>query len=246
MSRTYPHRRPWPQLGRGYTKALIAASALTAIGIPLAAASLFDSQPLDQEHFAVLAQAVGRDRWKLLVLEQIKPRPLCWETRRDGLVNPSLNSFDFTGICSRYLDSNGYSLRTGGSDMASSFRLRLDTDQRGLRLSAMDPNRGVPIVVARAERPKRDRNAFVKLELEPGWSLERRAYQGRTLSHVYFAHAASTSTLLARAGERPSVPAFKSLDLRAPQPPGSPQLASSRTSLSGDGPIRLQVIPFRP
>jgi len=86
----------------------------------------------------------------------------------------------------------------------------------------------------------------VKLELEPGWSLERRAYQGRTLSHVYFAHAASTATLLASAGERPSVPAFKSLDLRAPQPPGSPQLASSRTSLSGDGPIRLQVIPFRP
>jgi len=246
MPRTYLHRRPRPLLGRGHAAALIATTAAASIGIPLAAANLFDSQPLDQERFAVLAQAVGRDRWKLLVLEQIKPRPLCWETRRDGLVNPSLNSFDFTGICSRYLDSNGYSLRTGGSDMASSFRLRLDTDQRGLRLSAMDPNRGVPIVVARAERPKRDRNAFVKLELEPGWSLERRAYQGRTLSHVYFAHAEPTATLLARAGERPSTRRFNSLGLSAPQPPAQTQLVSRRPNLNSNGPIRLQVIPFRP
>ena len=246
MSRTYPHRRPWPQLGRGHATALIAASALTAIGIPLTAASLFDSQPLDQERFAVLAQAVGTNRWKLLVLEQIKTRPLCWEERGDGLVTPSLNNFDFTGICSRYLDSNGYSLRTGGSDMASSFRLRLDTDQRGLRLSAMDPDRGVPIVVARAERPKRDRDAFVKLELEPGWSLERRAYKGRTLSHVYFAHAEPTATLLARAGERPSTRSFNSLGLSTPQPPARTQVASRRPNLNSNGPIRLQVIPFRP
>ena len=246
MSRTYPHRRPWPQLGRGHATALIAASALTAIGIPLAAASLFDSQPLDQERFAVLAQAVGTNRWKLLVLEQIQTRPLCWEERGDGLVTPSLNNFDFTGICSRYLDSNGYSLRTGGSDMASSFRLRLDTDQRGLRLSAMDPDRGVPIVVARAERPKRDRDAFVKLELEPGWSLERRAYKGRTLSHVYFAHAEPTATLLARSGERPSTRSFNSPGLSAPQQPARDQLASRRPNLNSNGPIRLQVIPFRP
>jgi len=246
MPRTYPHRRPRPLLGSGHAAALIATTALACIGIPLAAANLFDSQPLEQERFAVLAQAVGRDRWKLLVLEQVQSKPLCWETRRDGLVTPSLNSFDFTGICSRYLDSNGYSLRTGGSDMASSFRLRLDTDQQGLRLSAMDPDRGVPIVVARAKRPQRDRNAFVKLQLEPGWSLERRAYQGRTLSHVYFAHAASTDTLLTRAGERRMIPNFKALDLKAPQPPSGTQLASNRSTVNGDGPIRLQVIPFRP
>ena len=189
MPRTYPDRRPWPLQGHGHALALITASAVAAAGIPLAAASLFDSRPLDQDRFAVLAQAVGTNRWKLLMLEQIKAKPLCWEERRDGLVTPSLNSFDFTGICSRYLDSNGYSLRTAGSDMASSFRLRLDTDQQGLKLSAMDPDRGVPIVVARAERPARNRNAFVKLKLEPGWNLERRAYQGRTLSHVYFAKA---------------------------------------------------------
>ena len=246
MPRTYPDRRPWPLLGHGHGLALITASAVAAAGIPLAAASLFDSRPLDQDRFAVLAQAVGSNRWKLLVLEQIKAKPLCWEERRDGLVTPSLNSFDFTGICSRYLDSNGYSLRTAGSDMASSFRLRLDTDQQGLKLSAMDPDRGVPIVVARAERPARNRNAFVKLKLEPGWNLERRAYQGRTLSHVYFAHADSTETLLARAGERPTTLTFKSPGLRAPQPPKATQWASRRTHQNSDGPIRLQVIPFRP
>ena len=146
MPRTYPDKRSPQPLGPRTAAALVVAAGLTAAGIPLAAASLFDSQPLDEQRFAVLARAVGQDRWTLLVLEQIKTRPLCWEKRSDGLVNPALNGFDFTGICSRYLDSNGYSLRTGGSDMDSAFRLRIESDRRGLVLTAFDPNRAVPIL----------------------------------------------------------------------------------------------------
>ena len=97
-------------MGRTYFRR--AALGAAALGLAVAAGSfpgwtraLFDSRPLEEERFAILAQPVGQDRWKLLVLEQIKARPLCWEERRDGLMNPSLNSFDFTGVCSRYLDS---------------------------------------------------------------------------------------------------------------------------------------------
>ena len=249
MPRTYPERRRRLTLGMGRRTAMLAAAAgLSAVGIPLAAANLFDSQTLDEQRFAVLAQPVGRDRWKLLVLEQIQARPLCWEERSDGLVNPSLNGFDFSGICSRYLDSNGYSLRTGGSDMERSFRLRVENNRYGLALTAMDPNRGEPIVVARASRVARDRNAFVKLTLEPGWSLERRAYKGRTLSHVYFANPEPTQALLAKAGSRPiSVgEQFNDLPLRAPVPPADLRLASRSSGVHGEGPIRLEVIPFQP
>ena len=242
MPRTYPDKRSPQPLGPRTAAALVVAAGLTAAGIPLAAASLFDSQPLDEQRFAVLARAVGQDRWTLLVLEQIKTRPLCWEKRSDGLVNPALNGFDFTGICSRYLDSNGYSLRTGGSDMDSAFRLRIESDRRGLVLTAFDPNRAVPIVVARSEQVQRKRDAFVELKLEPGWSLERRAYKGRTLSHVYFAHAEPTTTLLAKAGQRPSIGASR-MGISAPRPP---QLISRNTNRLGKGPIRLEVIPFRP
>ena len=81
--------------------------AASSSALPGWTRSLFDSKPLKQDQFAVLARAVGRDGWKLLVLEQIKVRPLCWKDQADGLVEPSLNSFDFTGICGRYRDSNG-------------------------------------------------------------------------------------------------------------------------------------------
>ena len=69
----------------------------------------------------MLAQAIGRAQWKLLVLEQIKAQPRCWRARQDGLVEPSLNRFNFSGICKRYLDSNGYSLRSGGQDLGTRF-----------------------------------------------------------------------------------------------------------------------------
>ena len=168
---------------RTYLRRLLLTGTALILGassaaLPGGTRSLFDSKPLNQEQFAILARAVGRDSWKLLVLEQIKARPLCWKDQADGLVEPSLNSFDFTGICSRYLDSNGYSLRTAGEDTQKSVRLRLRQGQRGLELHALDPNRSTAVVVARARQARRNKDAFVKLKLEPGWQLERRAYQG--------------------------------------------------------------------
>ena len=234
-------------MGRTYfRKAALSACAvgLAAIAgsLPGLTRALFDSRPLNQERFAILAQAVGRDRWKLLVLEQIKTRPLCWEERQDGLMNPALNNFDFTGICSRYLDSNGYSLRTSGKDAEKRYRLRLNQNRNGLALQAMDSVGGGGITVARASRVRRDKNAFVKLTLEPGWSLERRSYKGRTLSHVYFANPKPMNTLLASSRVKPR---DSSLTFTAslPKPPSQPR---GRSRAGQRGPVRLTVIPFRP
>ena len=68
--------------------------------------------------------------------------------------------------------------------------------RNGLELQALDPNRSTAVVVAKARQARRNKDAFVKLKLEPGWQLERRAYQGRTLSHVYFANNESLNHLL--------------------------------------------------
>lgn len=212
----------------------------TSAALPVWARSLFDSEPLQQDQFAILARAVGQDRWKLLVLEQIKARPLCWENRTDGLVLPSLNGFDFTGICSRYLDSNGYSLRTGGQDTKKSVRLRLHQGRSGLELQAMEPNSSTAVVVARAGQVKRNKDAFVKLELEPGWELERRAYKGRKLSHLYFANSESLNQLMAKTSKRPNQTVLMSTVMQSLKPP------SSSSAFARKGPIRLEVIPFRP
>ena len=91
------------------------AAGLTAVGLmnaglpqASAARTLFDNVAIPQERFVVLAQPIGRAHWRLLVLEQIKTQPRCWRERQDGLVEPSLNRFNFSGMCKRYLDSNGY------------------------------------------------------------------------------------------------------------------------------------------
>ncbi len=203
------------------------------------AASVFSSQPLDQARFAVLAQPVGRSDWKLLVLEQIKPEPLCWEKRSDGLVDPSLNRFDFSGICSRYLDSNGYSLRVGNEDLASRYRLRLEQQGNSVALLAMTPSQPTELLVGRGSLRQRDRNAFVAIDLEQGWSLERRAYGSQTLSHVYFANGTPLSQLIAKANRSGAdrTPATAAAPMK-PLKPLPPQ--------PGSGPIALQVIPYKP
>ncbi len=96
------------------------------------ARGLFDSKALQQNRFALLAQPVGQSKWKLLVLEQIKQRPRCWTPRADGQLDPTLNTFNFGGICSSYLDSNSYSLRSGGEDLGSRFRLSLRQRENSL------------------------------------------------------------------------------------------------------------------
>jgi hypothetical protein len=212
---------------------LLAGSTLPAALPSLArAAGLFSSSPVDPARFSVLARPVGHSDWNLLVLEQLAPAPRCWNAQPDGLVDPSLNRFDYTGICSRYLDSNGYSLRIGDQDLATSYRLRLQQRGRVLLLQALSPYESTVLVVGRAEVPRRDRDAFVAIQLDPGWELQRRNFGQQSLSHLYFANASPLRQLIAQAGGRPLVPPARGpiappLAVLPSPSPGRP----SRTSL---------------
>ena len=227
---------------RTYFPLLVLAAAVSA---PALAASVFSSRPLDQSRFAVLAQPVGDSDWKLLVLEQIRAQPRCWEERSDGLIDPALNRFDFSGICSRYIDSNGYSLRVDGEDLANRYRLRLEQQGNSVVLLAMSPSAADELVVGRGSVPRRDREGFIAIKLEPGWDLERRVYGSQTLSHVYFANSSSLAQLIAKASRS------SSSDSRKPSPMATPIGSASTSKVlppqpSSNGPIALQVIPFKP
>ena len=171
-------------------------------------------------------------------------------------MEPSLNRFNFSGICKRYLDSNGYSLRSGGQDLGTRFRFRLKPSGASLRLEALDPQQRAPLLVGQAPLPtRRDPNGFVALQLEPGWALERRVYQGRPLNHLYFAHHDPVNRLLALASSRGQRSGFQRLGAPMPPiaPPPLPTARSTRrrttqrrtTRLASNAPIRLQVIPYR-
>lgn len=227
------------------------------------ARELFEAGPVDPGRYAVLGRPLGNGEWTLLVLEQIQPAPLCWQRRPDGLVDPSLNRFDFTGICGRYLDSNGYSLRLGNQEGgglgAGPLRLRLEQSGQDLRLLASSPALGQDLEVGRASVPARDRDAFVALRLNPGWELQRRRYGGQTLNHLYFANAASAEQLVSASRPEPTGTlgvrrAWNPMRLPPPPPPSAVLVpnadggrrAQAPMATAGEGrAIALQVIPFR-
>lgn len=233
----------------------LAGLALAGAGLPMVqprlamAAGLFQSTEVNADRFAVLARPVGDNDWTLLVLEQLAPQPSCWQARPDGLVDPTLNRFDYTGICNRYLDSNGYSLRVADQDMGTSYSLRVQQVGSRLELQAISSRSSDILVVGRADIPLRDRDGFVALKLDPGWDLKRRTYEERALTHLYFASATPLEQLIARAGGTQT--------FRGPLRPGRAELPGVGASLPilnqsdesmgserSSRAIALQVIPY--
>jgi hypothetical protein len=150
--------------------------------------ALFGASEVEQQRFVLVAAPIGSSgsRYQLNIYEQINDRRPCFATSNTlpTPVNPLLATFDFTGICGRYIDANGYSLRVGGADLATSYRLMVRSDASGTLLLALPTKAGAgpEMIVARSGGPI---GGFHKLEPEPGWRLMRRTYGGRRLGHLY-------------------------------------------------------------
>ncbi|MCP9819646.1 DUF3747 domain-containing protein [Synechococcus sp. Cruz-9H2] len=160
---------------------------LAAVGPVAAQGALFSARDLDQSKFVLVAAPIGDGvRAQLNIYEQVSDRRPCFSTSGSSpaRVEPLLGSFDFTGICSRYMDANGYSLRVGGSDLATVYRLsvvRQGSDN--ILLAAPGRNQAGPeVVVARTQGHS---DGFLQFVPEPGWKLMRRHYGNRALGHVY-------------------------------------------------------------
>lgn len=181
-----PFRPLWrslaPLAGLGLAGALLGAVAPGGVH----AQALFQAGDLDQSRFVLVAAPIGKgERAQLNIYEQIRPTRACFAIGegRPAAVNPLLATFDFTGICGRYIDANGYSLRIGGTDLATTYRLMVSRSGNDTLLLAI-PTRGSgpEMVVARTGGIA---TGFLKFEMEPGWSLKRRQFGGRSLGHVY-------------------------------------------------------------
>ena len=170
-------------------KVVFGAVALAAAFAPhgAGAQSMFAAADLDPQLFVVVASPVGStSRYQLNIYEQVKSTKPCFAigAGKPAAVNPLLATFDFTGICSRYIDANGYSVRVGPSDLAGAYRLLVRSEAGDTLLIALPTKTGAgpEMVVARAGGAA---SGFHKLDLEPGWRLMRRQFRGRNLGHVY-------------------------------------------------------------
>ncbi|MFM2080815.1 MAG: hypothetical protein RLZZ124_492 [Cyanobacteriota bacterium] len=173
---------------RALAALLSLAAPLVATAMPPARAqSLFGAAELDQGRFVIVAAPIGDgSRAQLNIYEQRSDARPCFAVQagNPAQVNPLLATFDFTGICNRYIDANGYSLRIGGSDLATVYRLSV-LRQGGDNLLLAIPTRagaGPEMLVARSGGHA---DGFLLLVPEPGWKLMRRTFGGRALGHVY-------------------------------------------------------------
>ncbi|NJM45360.1 MAG: DUF3747 domain-containing protein [Alkalinema sp. RU_4_3] len=183
-----------------------------AIGLALAdmpaqaQQSLFAQQETAQGNFvAVAAPYGGGTAHQLMVIEQIRNSQACWgETRGPGptQIEPLLINFDFTGICGRSLDSNGYSIRMGGEDLALRYALRIIRTEDDMVLMGMPNRPDLPML--ELGRTQGVSSGFTKIQLNPGWRFTRRSYRGQTLGHVYLTHDSPITTMLSQPVSQPT------------------------------------------
>lgn len=180
-----------PLIGRRQLRRLALATVASLAIAPLASSAaspaLFQALELDQGRFLLVAAPIGNgSKAQLNIYEQVTNRRPCFATSgaKPAAVNPLLGTFDFTGICGRFIDANGYSLRVGGTDLATSYRLSVRREAGDNLLIALPTKTGAgpEMLVARTQGAG---NGFLQLVFEPGWRLMRRAFGGRALGHVY-------------------------------------------------------------
>lgn len=152
-----------------------------------AAAYKFDQTEIDQNSVVAVAVPRGLGGHQLLVLEQISKSRSCWSESGSSpvTIDPLLLNFDFTGLCGRATDSNGYSIRMAGTDLALKYSLSLQNNGSEVLLvgSPNDPNYQ-PVVIGRTRGVT---SGFMKVFLDPEWRFAKRAYDGKTLGHFYLA-----------------------------------------------------------
>ncbi|MEM9218930.1 MAG: DUF3747 domain-containing protein [Cyanobacteria bacterium P01_F01_bin.150] len=168
----------------GLKLALLATLGLgQALTAPKANAALFQQDEINQEDVIAIASPIGNSSHQLLILQQLNNQRNCW-SESGTTVEPLLLNFDFTGICNRATDSNGYSVRVNNEDLGVHYTLRLAPENNALKLlvSSTRNTSMPPIEIGQATNLPGE---FVKITLNPGWRITRRSYSGQQLGHYY-------------------------------------------------------------
>ncbi len=209
------------------TAAALGASALASTS---ALAQNYGQQSIASDQAVAIAEPVSNGRfYRLLILEQLTNQQSCFAERAGSptVIEPLLLNFDFTGICGRRSDSNGYSIRIGNEDLSSRYRLQITRRGESLVLVALPgalPGRGgSDLPVLEIGRSNGVANDFVKIGLDPGWQMTRRTLNGSAQGHVYLSNNDSLETVIAQSG------GLRSVQAAAPPSTPSPSTPSPST-----------------
>lgn len=198
------------------------------------ASAQFQAVDVSQDTFVLVAAPIGTSGTKaqLHIYEQVnaKKRP-CFQVSgsNPGKVAPLLGSFDFTGICSRYVDSLGYSPRVGSEDLGTSYRLsvrKTGTDNLLVAAPAGRSAAGKPELLVARTYGSGGAVEYLEFKLEPGWRLMRRAYGGKRLGHIYIYRDSWPAGSASIPAAQPAPAALKPAPAAAPAPVVTPRPAA--------------------
>jgi hypothetical protein len=190
----------------GFVTIITSVVALTGSSIRPAQAGLFSDMAVPNDRIIAIAAPYNEGLHQLLVVQQLGREQPCWQelpaisngTIANGTVavEPLLGNFDFTGICGRSTDSNGYSIRLGNQDLGWRYSLQVEKQDDDLHLVGVATNnRKAPKL--RIGQVGGWREGFVKIHLNPGWRMTQRTYLGEPLGHFYFTHDQSLAAFAA-------------------------------------------------
>ena len=186
----------WKLLG----VATAAVGLVSSIGAAIA--QDFGKVEVDQNRYVVVSAPGGTFiPHTLMILQQITDERACWS--ESGVnpveITPLLLNFDFSGICSRATDSNGYSIRLADEDLGSQYLLRITEESGDLILSAVPrAGRSGTFVIGRTGGISS--TGFAEINLNSGWRLTRRSFENRNLGHLYLTNDLTLAQVLEAAG----------------------------------------------
>jgi N-acetylmuramoyl-L-alanine amidase len=188
------------------------------------AQSIFGQQEVPQENFAVVAAPIGSSgAHQLLIIQQVGTQKACWQERGSNpiLIDPLLLNFDFTGICGRSTDANGYSVRIDGQDLAFSYSLAIVKRPNDMALIGrpIKDRTAPPLEIGRTNGLTTD---FAKIVLNPGWRLTKRTSGGKVLGHVYVTNDSGAVT-------PPSIPPITPTPTATPTATATPTPTATAT-----------------
>lgn len=168
---------------------LIFSSVSTLIPSPAWSQVTFGQQEVDQSRYIAIAAPFGNNQYQLVIIEQLNNKRLCWSESGSNptVVDPLFTTFDFTGICGRSTDSNGYSIRMAGTDLGTRYSFNLVRRDNNLVLVGQNfTNRNDPVLTIGNTNGVVP-GQFLRVNLDPQWRFARRTFNGRVLGHVYLA-----------------------------------------------------------
>ncbi|WP_199325033.1 DUF3747 domain-containing protein [Phormidium sp. FACHB-1136] len=215
------------------------AAALAGLVTPAtASANTFGQQPIDPNLVIPVATPIRNGAlYNLLILEQVPNRRQCWqEQAQEGgptVVDPLLLNFDFVGSCDRKTDSNGYSVRINSEDLGVQYRLEIAQRQDDLVLLARH-NRDRSLAPIEIGRTQGRADGLLRIQLNPGWQLTRRLFNGQPTGHIYVTHDAPLTNVVVATAPLSPLSATEAPALSAPL---NPTPTSSATPPAPSAPL---------